>query len=213
MLTAIFNDGVKAVRILGLTQWDYGQCLKICGTEIEQETEVHFGLLGERETIVQIAEYIDGNLEVDIPNKLLEDGRSILAYLYISNGIDGKTVRTVSMPVERRARPEDFVNHDNIGAIGFLLANKADDIRIEDGYIQLLAGSKEVGNRLRLPSVEDQKEIELKNDGIAICWRYTDSNEWFELVKMSELKGEPGETPEFQIREGHLYAIYNKEEE
>lgn len=212
MLTAIFNDGVKAVRILGLTQWDYGQRLKICGTKIEQETEIHFGLLGERETIVQIAEYVDGDLEVDIPNELLEDGRGIMAYVYISDGIDGKTVRTVSMPVERRARPGDFVNHDNIDAIGFLLANKADDILIEDGFIQLMAGNKEIGKRLRLPGAEGHKEIELKNDGIAISWRYTDSNEWVELVKMSALKGDPGETPEFVIREGHLYAIYNKEE-
>ena len=89
------------------------------------------------------------------------------------------------------------------------LNKKADNLKFEDGYLQLLSDTLPVGERIRLGQ-SSGREIELKNDGAAICWRYTDSNEWTELVKLNDLKGKDGETPEFEIREGHLFAIYNE---
>ena len=53
-----------------------------------------------------------------------------------------------------------------------------------------------------------RKEIELRNNGTALQWRYTDSNEWTELILIDDIKGPAGETPTFEIREGNLYAIY-----
>lgn len=52
------------------------------------------------------------------------------------------------------------------------------------------------------------REIELRNSGTAIEWRYTDSNEWTELAKISDLSGKDGEAPDFEVRDGHLIAIY-----
>lgn len=90
------------------------------------------------------------------------------------------------------------------------LDEKADDISYKDGYLQLLSGEVPIGSRIRLQGQGGGREIELKNDGTAISWRYTDSNEWTELVKLNDLKGKDGITPNFEIREGHLYAIFNE---
>ena len=80
---------------------------------------------------------------------------------------------------------------------------KADNITAVDGCIQLLAGKK----RLETGSASfwNGREIELRNNGQAIQWRYTDSNDWINLVSLDDLKGE---SPEFEIRDGHLIAIY-----
>lgn len=53
-----------------------------------------------------------------------------------------------------------------------------------------------------------RKEIEIRNDGTSIQWRYTDQNEWKELILLADLKGEDGKPPEFEIREGHLIVKY-----
>ena len=64
-----------------------------------------------------------------------------------------------------------------------------------------------IGKRIRLQLAV--KEIELRNNGIAIQWRYTDSNEWIDLIKIEDLQGPPGKTPLMEMRNGHLYAIYD----
>lgn len=90
---------------------------------------------------------------------------------------------------------------------------KADDLSLEDGYLQLLSRKDKIGQRVRLPTGSGGagREIELKNDGEAIRWRYTDSNDWLTLVLLSDLRGKDGKTPEFEPREnGHLYALYEE---
>lgn len=52
------------------------------------------------------------------------------------------------------------------------------------------------------------REIELRNNGTHIQWRYTDSETWTDLVDLEELRGPAGETPSFIQRNGHLYAVY-----
>lgn len=84
------------------------------------------------------------------------------------------------------------------------LHGKADNITLdEDSFLQLMSGKCPVGNRLRLPAAENSgREIELKNNGSAIQWRYTDSNNWKELITLEELLGN---TLNFRVNEdGHL---------
>lgn len=93
------------------------------------------------------------------------------------------------------------------------LGAKADDLKLDGGMLSLLSEGKEIGNRIRLPSGGEGggREIELKNNGTAIQWRYTDSNEWQDLVLLEQLKGKDGQTPDFEIRtNGHLMAIYKE---
>lgn len=117
------------------------------------------------------------------------------------------------MPVKRREKPGDYAGGDEQSLLREMmdeLKKKADNIQTLDGYLQLLSGVTPIGDRVRLPAGTGGvgREIELRNSGTAIEWRYTDSNEWTELIQMSELRGKDGETPEFELRAGHLIAIY-----
>ncbi len=212
MIQAVFEQNEEYVRVSGLTQWDYGQDLQIIGLGIVQNAEIHFALEGCREAEIQTAKIEDEILYARIPDKLLEKGENIKAYVYLATPDYGETVKTIAMPVVRRPKPDDYSSPAEKNLLRELMEQvslKADNIKAIDGFIQLLAGEKEIGDRIRLPSGSG-REIELRNNGQAIQWRYTDSNEWKDLASLADLKGPAGETPEFEIREGHLIAIYKQ---
>lgn len=212
MIQAVFEQNEEYVRVSGLTQWDYGQDLQIIGLGIVQNAEIHFALEGCREAEIQTAKIEDEILYARIPDKLLEKGENIKAYVYLATPDYGETVKTIAMPVVRRPKPDDYSSPAEKNLLRELMEQvslKADNIKAIDGFIQLLAGEKEIGDRIRLPSGSG-REIELRNNGQAIQWRYTDSNEWKDLASLADLKGPAGETPEFEIRDGHLIAIYKQ---
>lgn len=207
MIRVTFNDNEEYARANGLTQWDYGQELQIIGLGPVQNAEVHFALEGCREAEIQTVKMENEILHVRIPDKLLEKGENIKAYVYLATPDHGETIKTIAMPVVRRPRPDDYSSPAERNLLRELMEKvslKADNITAVDGYIQLLAGEKKIGDRIRLPSGTG-REIELRNNGQAIQWRYTDSNDWINLVSLDDLKGE---SPEFEIRDGHLIAIY-----
>lgn len=202
-------DSESTAILHGLTQWDYGQKISICGLNIEKDTEIHFSLQGSSIAVIRIGKCVDGDLEVGVPDDMLRDGRDINAYIYLADEKEGRTIRTIKMCVNRRARPEKIEVKENENALEYLMKSKADNLQLVDGALQLLSGNKSVGDRIRIPNSGGQgREVELKNNGIAICWRYTDSNEWNTLALLEELRGPAGTTPEFEIRSGHLYAIW-----
>lgn len=207
MIRATFNDNEEYIRVNGLTQWDYGQELQIIGLGPVQNAEVHFALEGCREAEIQTVKIENEILYVRIPDKLLEKGENIKAYVYLATADHGETIKTIAMPVVRRPRPDDYsapAERNLLRELMDQVSLKADNITIEDGYIHLMAGEKEIGDRIRLPSGTG-REIELRNNGTAIQWRYTDSNDWEDLISLDDMKGE---SPEFEIRDGHLIAIY-----
>ena len=110
MLEAVFTDGVLSVKVVGLTQWDYGQQLKIKGLGLSSNVEVHFSNNGEKEAIVMQASASGNDLVVDIPNVILEKDKDITAYVYTDTGTSGETIRMVYMPVYTRVKPADFVS-------------------------------------------------------------------------------------------------------
>lgn len=86
---------------------------------------------------------------------------------------------------------------------------KADDMKLENDILQLFSEDNPIGRKIRIPPAGVLgREIELRNNGLAIQWRYTDSNHWKDLVLLSDIKGADGETPEFEIRNGHLIVKY-----
>lgn len=212
MVRAEFKDRFRQTASDPLTQWDYGQELRVAGIPDLKDAEIHFSCKGKREALIVDADLERGELVAGIPDELLAEGEEIQAYVYAVDENSGKTIYTVIIPVKRRKKPEDYsapAHHDRLKDIIDKLNKKADNLKYEDGYLQLLSDTLPIGDRIRLVQ-SGGREIELKNDGTAICWRYTDSNEWTELVKLNDLKGKDGETPEFEIREGHLFAIYNE---
>lgn len=213
MIKAYFENNEASTRAYGLTQWDYGQELRIYGIERLQTAEVHFSI-GEKEAEISLAEIQeDGTISAMIPDKLLEEGLEIRAYVYVATADSGETVRTVILPVQRRPRPGDYSSPGDKNLLRQLMEkidSKADDIKLEEGFLQLMSEKKEIGSRIRIPTGGAGREIEIRNNGEALQWRYTDSNDWNDLVKLEELRGPAGETPEFEIREGHLFAKYKE---
>lgn len=216
MIMAVFQDQDSVVTATGLTQWDYGQVLRIIGLCGLKRTEVHFALDGGGAALIQLAEMgEDGAVTVQIPDCLLESGRAILAYVYVTDETSGETIRTIRMPVTRRAKPQDYSSPADKSLLRQVLdqlAIKADDITLEDGVLQLMAKGQGIGTKIRLPFENiGGREVELRNNGTAIQWRYTDSNEWTDLVALEDLRGLAGEAPEFEVRDGHLFAIYQNQ--
>lgn len=223
MIIAKFS-GSCVTTVHGLTRWDYGQKLQIQADsmEITDGTEVQF----YQETLSSI-EYIKSTV-VDIPDKMLQNPQEITAYVYVCQPDSGETILTMHLPVKNRERPENYVlpkteEHKRLlpkgGKLGQVLRKSSDDdykvewaeaadgLQLIDNELQLLSGNIPIGQRVRLPTGTG-REIELRNNGTEIQWRYTDSNKWNTLVSLSELRGPAGETPEFEIREGHLFATY-----
>lgn len=223
MIIAKFSGGC-VTTVHGLTRWDYGQKLQIQADsmEITDGTEVQF----YQETLSSV-EYIK-NTAVDIPDKMLQNPQEITAYVYVCQPDSGETILTMHLPVKNRERPENYVlpkteEHKRLlpkgGKLGQVLRKSSDDdykvewaeaadgLQLIDNELQLLSGNIPIGQRVRLPTGTG-REIELRNNGTEIQWRYTDSNTWNTLVSLSELRGPAGETPEFEIREGHLFATY-----
>lgn len=224
MVTARFR-GSGSATVQGLTQWDYGQELEFAGTDVPDGTEVNFyqGLLTS-------LGYVHGS-SVMIPDRMLQNADTIKAYVYVRSETAGETELEVYLPVSARPRPDNYVlkpyeEYKRLlppgGETGQALVKRegdyaagweyrADNLRLIDGALQLMSGGIEIGERVRIGgSGGSSREIELRNNGEAIQWRYTDTNEWHVLAYLEDLRGPAGETPTFAIEDGHLYAIYQE---
>lgn len=209
-----FNDDRKHVKVTGLEQWDYGQKLEIYGIPNVTHAEVHICCENDTEALI-IQAQVTEHITADIPDALLRTGENLKAYVYIATATEGKTIRTITMIVNRRQRPEDYTVLPEKNLLREILERldlKADDIKLTENELQLLSGGKGIGSKIRLPGGSGGREIELRNNGTAIQWRYTDSNDWIDLIQTEELRGKDGVTPSFIIRDGHLIAIYEEKE-
>ena len=204
----------------GLYQWDYGKELLINGINVPDNTEVQF-YQTLRSSIGRIK---DG--KVRIPDMMLQNAAEITAYVYVCQLDSGETILKIRLPIKSRPKPEDYVLPDYTeytrllpiggepGQIpvmtekGIAWGLRADGVQLIGDELQLLSGDIPIGQRVRLPTSTGGGEIELRNNGTEIQWRYTNSNKWNTLVSLSELRGPAGETPEFEIREGHLFVKY-----
>lgn len=209
-----FKDDRKNITVIGLDQWDYGQKLEIYGIPDVTHAEVHFCCESDTEALIKQAQVTE-HITADIPDALLRTGENLKAYVYIATATEGKTIRTITMIVNRRQRPEDYTVLPEKNLLREILERldlKADDIKLTENELQLLSGGKGIGSKIRLPGGSGGREIELRNNGTAIQWRYTDSNDWIDLIQTEELRGKDGVTPSFIIRDGHLIAIYEEKE-
>ncbi len=106
-----FSSGYDSVTTAPLTQWDKGQVLQIYGLELPAVVQVHFVNKLLESAIIYIAYKQDGGYsEVNIPNSLLEQKEDIYAYIYLSDEYEGKTVKTIRIPVTARTKPADFIS-------------------------------------------------------------------------------------------------------
>lgn len=87
-------------------QWDYGQVLSIKGLDLPKAVEIHFCVYTDSTTIPAVGITTDDHTDVEIPDGLLRQDRELRAYVYVADLEQGKTVRTVNIPIQSRQKPE-----------------------------------------------------------------------------------------------------------
>lgn len=95
---------------LGVWQYDYGQVLRITGTELPPAVEVQFSLDEKSgETLSRVGTTVDGVTKVKIPDELLTHSATsnyrIYAYIYLTDETSGNTKYEITIPVRVRSRP------------------------------------------------------------------------------------------------------------
>ena len=85
----------------GLSQWDVDRLVQVTG----DATHVHFANQGDSKA--PIIDIVEG--QAKIPNYLLQSGKTLYAYAVL----DGVTLESVSFPVKKKERPENYVYEDD----------------------------------------------------------------------------------------------------
>lgn len=105
-IKATFPSGATQLTVNGLHQWDYGQKLEIHADDLPALVEVHFACAGMKEAIVRSCAVVTGVAEAAIPDRCLEQETPITAWIYEVGETAGATVKTITLIVTPRARPQ-----------------------------------------------------------------------------------------------------------
>ena len=108
-VSAVFGYGIEKVVTEPLFQYDIGQKLNISGLEVDETTEIHF-----KSPYSKIAKIATGTLEgstmtVDIPDEFLENSGNGLVWVCLTDENAVTTIRTISIPIKERAKPDGYV--------------------------------------------------------------------------------------------------------
>ena len=110
IVTVNLSSKTGIIQTEKMTQWDSGYSLHISGlTEEAAETEVHFANHGSNEALCMSGTWEEDILIVSVPDKLLTNGTDIFVFVYEKTEESGRTIRTAKIPVEKRAKPDDYV--------------------------------------------------------------------------------------------------------
>lgn len=140
MVYAKFTPALTNVTSSKVTQWDYGQTLRIEGLKLPTAVRIDFGISGSQTTISRIGITKDGVTDAVIPDSLLEQSKNLVAYVYVNDTKEGKTVRTINIPVDARAKPEEYDSPESkeLFAEAIELINDV-AVRAEDAEIEAKA--------------------------------------------------------------------------
>ena len=108
-----FRKNYDTENVSGLIQWNYGKLLKIEGLELpDGNIEVHFSLTEyDGKAPVQIGTVKDNVITVDIPDFILAKENVYMptyeayAWIYVTDGESGETIRKIVFTIESRAKP------------------------------------------------------------------------------------------------------------
>ena len=107
---AKFTTGIDEITLPGLVQWDSGRTLAIEMPTPPSEVEVHFAQYKHsKNALVTQATIKDGVIIAPIPNILLQSASRMVAWVYAIDNNSRKTVKTIYLPVDGRAKPENYV--------------------------------------------------------------------------------------------------------
>lgn len=102
---------MDTIRILGnpLYQWEIGRKVQLFPLPRMNIEEVHFSNFGDAEALVVKPKEENGAIVADIPNILLQSGKSLVVYsVYVAEGFTD-TLRSCTFNVRNRAKPSDYV--------------------------------------------------------------------------------------------------------
>ncbi len=100
-----FTNGF-ADRVPTVTQYDYGQFLKLYGLHLPPVVEVHFKNALSEQLLVVAGSTEEGVTTVQIPNKMLNEPHNITAYIFMSDGESGRTVLRIDLNMRIRPQPQ-----------------------------------------------------------------------------------------------------------
>lgn len=114
MISVNFTADVEnIVATEHLYQWDNGQKLSISGVGIT--TDIHFANKKSEKALVVTPTVTSGACVVSIPNSLLAEPYPIIAYVCVPSDDGARTIKSVTIYVEARKQPSDFVLEDDEG--------------------------------------------------------------------------------------------------
>lgn len=120
MVTVVFNPGdTSASKYSAISQYDYGQVLRIQGLNLPAAVEIHFALQPNGGTSVpRIGITKDGVTDVIIPDSMLENNDStndysIYAFVFLTDATSGQTEYRITLRVTARPKPEVPGGGDN----------------------------------------------------------------------------------------------------
>lgn len=116
MIKVTFTDEIEIITSTEhLYQWDVGQVLEIDGLNVGTPT-IHFGVKGDATGYAVQSQIVDGKLRCGIPDSVLQSGKQIIAYIYVSAGASKYTDRVILIPVVERNKPNNYrtVNMDEV---------------------------------------------------------------------------------------------------
>ena len=118
MISVNYLDGVDNIRCdEHLFQWDNGQklCLSGLNTYVPnlETVDVHFCNKISKFAITVKPTVVSNNIVAPIPNSLLQDPYPIIAYFYVPSDNGSRTIVMVTIPIEPKKRPSDFILNED----------------------------------------------------------------------------------------------------
>lgn len=100
-------------------QWDQNHTLHIVGLDLDYAPTVHFCNKKSTEAIVVQSEKVEDGFTAPIPNILLQEPYSIIAYVHIYNDNNAKTIEIINIPLVKRVKPDEYQFIDNVEIMSF----------------------------------------------------------------------------------------------
>lgn len=105
-IIATFPAETPAITVNGLHQWDYGRKLEIHSSDLPAIVEVHFSCPGMKDALVRVGSGVGGVVTVTIPDLCLEQASPITAWVYEVGEASGQTIKTLTLNIQARKRPQ-----------------------------------------------------------------------------------------------------------
>ena len=108
--SANFSYGIEKIVTEPLFQYDIGQKLSISGLEVDETTEIHFKSPYSKIAKIATGTLSGSTLTVDIPDEFLENSGIGLVWVCLTDENAVTTIRTISIPIKERAKPDGYVS-------------------------------------------------------------------------------------------------------